>query len=130
MIPYIFDKVGIGGVPGLWLNSTKPVQNQLFVSILKVSNSHYWWIPVSYFADGAVDYARLISEFGVDKVVLHLAQCLAKIERIIYELDKTWNGTVEDLPPERAMGLYGIYDAAGFEVTDEALLPGNERSRQ
>lgn len=66
-----------------------------------------------------------MDEFGKDRVMLHVAQCLAKKEKIVYEFDKTWTGTVEELPPERAIGLYGIYDAHGYSIKNNASFKGS-----
>ena len=76
-------------------------------------------------ADGSIDFPHILFKFGMERVMTHLSQCLAKIEKIVYDFDKTWKGTVEDLPPERTVGMYAIYDAAGFKPVDEATREGN-----
>ena len=75
---------------------------------------------MSYYPHALIDYYFLIEKYGADRILKHMAHCLVKIERIVYNFDKTWTGTVEDLPATRAVGLFGIFDATGFAF-DERL---------
>ena len=78
-------------------------------------------IPVSYFLSGQMETAKLIDEYGKDRLVLHMTQLWAKLEKIVYEFDKMWTKSLDELPPERAIGLYGIYDAEGFSLSNTSI---------
>ena len=82
-------------------------------------------VSVSYLQVGGMQAVGLIQGFVKDHLVLHLAQCLAKKEKIVYDFDKIWTGSVEDMPPERAVGLYGIYDAEGYSIKNNSSIKGS-----
>ena len=82
-------------------------------------------IPVSYFKAGDMEAVRLIADFGKDRLITHMTQCFAKIEKILYEFDKGWKGSVDDLPPERAMGVYAIVDTGGVCTRHNSSFSGN-----
>ena len=83
---------------------------------------------MSYFQTGDMQAVDLIEDFGKDRLVLHLAHCLAKKEKIVYDFDKTWTGSVEDMPPDRAVGLYGIYDSEGYSIKNNSSIKGEANS--
>ena len=85
-------------------------------------------MPVSYFKTGDMEVARLIADFGKDRVLTHMTQIFAKQEKILYESDKGWKGSVEDLPPERAIGVYFILDMEGFSLRHNSSFRGNSPS--
>ena len=84
------------------------------------------FVQVSCCKTGDIQVADLIEEYGKDRLILHLAQILAKEEQIVYEFDKTWLGSVDDLPPERAIGLYGIYDSEGYSIKNNSSIKGKQ----
>ena len=82
-------------------------------------------IPVSYFKAGDMEADRLIADFGKERLITHITQCFAKQEQILYESDKGWKGSVDDLPPERAIGVYAIVDTEGASLRHNYSFSGN-----
>ena len=76
------------------------------------------------FHSGATDVADIIEEFGSKRLVRHVTQLLAKQENLVYDFDKTWTGSVEDLPPERSMGCCIIGDMDGYSIKQNSSVKG------
>ena len=76
------------------------------------------------FYSGATDVADILDEFGKKRLLNHMAQVLAKQENLVHEFDKTWTGSVEDLPQERSMGCCLIGDMDGYSIKQNSSVKG------